>query len=186
MKRILIFLITIIFIFASFKHGYIKNIRITSYYPNDSTNSKECTASGYCTKDFTLNNEGMYTFNGKIVIATPTYKCTSLKTGVCKKYNSLPKGYHQYSLHDEIKLTFNNKQYDAIVLDICGACYWDEELQRYDIFVQEKKYVIDTYGTTYIKTHINFYLLSISIILIVLLLILIIKKKLSINLKRHT
>ncbi len=169
MKKILTSLLLLITGLLSYTPGYIKEIRITSYYPNDSTGSIECTASGYCIKHFEVNEDGMYTFNGKIVIATPTYHCTSLNTGVCANYNSLPKGYHQYNLHDELVLFFNDKRYEAIVLDICGACYWEETSQRYDVFVPSKKEVIDTYGTIYIEHTINKLFLTVSVSLIIYL-----------------
>lgn len=171
MKKILNFLLIIIFSGSIYSVGYDKTIRITSYYPNDQTGSGKCTASGYCTKDFSVNKDGIYTFQNKIVIATATYHCTKSKKGICKKYNQLPSGYHQYNLYDEITINFNNKNYEAIVLDICGACYWKEEYQRYDLFVTDKSKVIDTIGYTHIKEmiHIPFLLITISLVILLLI-----------------
>ncbi len=87
MKKLLIIPLLLLSIILSYSPAYNKDIRITSYHPNDSTKSSKCTASGYCTKDFEINDEGIYTFQNKIVIATATYECTKRKDGVCQKFS---------------------------------------------------------------------------------------------------
>ncbi|HCY06357.1 MAG TPA: hypothetical protein DHS57_03565, partial [Erysipelotrichaceae bacterium] len=61
--------------------------------------------------------------------------------------------------------------YKAIVLDICGACYWEEEYQRYDIFVPNKTNIIDTLGTVLIKEKYHYFPIFMSLILFIILLI---------------
>lgn len=171
MKKIITFILILVFLSFSYSKSYYQNVRFTSYHPNDKTGSTKCTASGYCTKHFDIHKEGFYTFNNKVVIATANKNCTKSKTGVCANYNSLPKGYHEYDLYDELDIYFNNKEYKAIVLDICGACYWEEEYQRYDIFVSNKTNIIDTLGTVLIKEKYHYFPIFMSLILFIILLI---------------
>lgn len=69
----------------------------------------------------------MYTYKGKVVLATANQ--TRLK-------RVLFKGYTSHNLYDELLIIVDGKQYVAIVLDVCGACYGvkNETLQRFDIF----------------------------------------------------
>ncbi len=96
---------------------------------------------------------------------------------VLKEKMVFAKNFHQYNLYDELILHFNGKDYKAIVLDICGACYWKEDKQRYDIFVQGKNSIIDTDGLVFINSKINIPFICLSIILIILLFIPIPKKR---------
>ncbi len=171
MKKIITTLLIIIFLILSYSKSYYQDVRFTSYHPNDKTGSTKCTASGYCTKNFEISEEGFYMYEGKIVIATAVKRCTNSNTGVCANYNKLPKDFHHYDIYDELDISFNDKQYKAIVLDICGACYWEEEFQRYDIFVPNKKNIIDTNGTVLIKEKYHLLPMVISFILLLVLLI---------------
>ena len=76
MKKIITILLIIIFIILSYKPSYYQDVRFTSYHPNDKTGSTKCTASGYCIKSFDINDEGIYTYDDKLVIATPVNRCT--------------------------------------------------------------------------------------------------------------
>ena len=69
----------------------------------------------------------MYTYDGKVVVATANM--IRLPRGIVEGYNS-------HELFEEFTIRLNDKEYPAIVLDVCGACYgmYDEQLQRYDIF----------------------------------------------------
>lgn len=109
-------------------HQFVNNtdILVTNYWIGDGS-SGDITASGLSSKDFKVNEDGMYTYNGKIVVATSN--TTRLK-------RPLYKGYKSHELYDELTLTFNDKTYGAVVLDVCGSCYGvtKETSQRYDVF----------------------------------------------------
>lgn len=101
--------------------------RITSYWENDDCNSEDMTASGKSSKDFQLNEKGWYTWNGKLVVATASTRLgrTNQRT---------------YKLYQELTLIINGTSYQAIVLDVCGACMRDN---RIDLFVKNKASMID-------------------------------------------
>lgn len=123
-----------------------KEVRFTSYWVNDGTGSGNCTSSGLCTSDFDVNHKGWFTYQGKVVLASATYKCFYEETGACGKYNSLPDGYNIHNLHDELTIFIDGEMHDAIVLDSCGASFWEEERQRYDIFVSNEDSKKDIVG----------------------------------------
>lgn len=123
-----------------------KAVRFTSYYIGDYSGSGATTSSGLGVDDFEVNENGWYTYNGKVVIASATYRCLNATTGACGKYNELPEGYNIYKIGDEITIFLNGNNYEAIILDSCGASFWEEDLQRYDIFVQDKASVYDGAG----------------------------------------
>lgn len=102
------------------------NILVTNYWVGDGS-SGLTTASGLTTKDFDVNSDGMYTYQDKVVLAT----ANTTRLG-----KPLKEGYRSHELYDELELTFNGKGYDAIVLDVCGACFGtsNEDRQRYDVF----------------------------------------------------
>jgi len=111
---------------------YLKEYRkvdvyFTNYHLGDGS-SGTTTASGLQIKDFEVNEDGMYTYDGKVVVATANM--TRLVKGMAE-------GYKSYELYEEFTIRLNVKEYQAIVLDVCGACYYmeGEFLQRYDIFV---------------------------------------------------
>lgn len=103
-----------------------REVIFSNYYTHDGS-SGDTTASGWQTKDFKVNSEGMYTYDDKVVVATAN--TTRLK-------RRLYEGYQSNELYDEFTINVNDKLYDAIVLDVCGACYGlsHEEIQRVDIF----------------------------------------------------
>jgi len=106
--------------------------RLTSYYLNDECNSTDCVGAGFCAKDLVANEKGWYTYNGKLVVAAAT---TYMQNVFGVKENKL---YFKY--YDELKLTIDGVEYDAIVLDTCGACYKNEII---DLFVKDASSAID-------------------------------------------
>ncbi len=106
--------------------------RLTSYYPGDECNSGFCTGTGLCTKDFTVNDKGWYTYKGKVVLAAAT---TYLQKKFGVKEN---KQYFKY--YDEVTITVDGEEYEGLILDTCGACYKSE---RVDLFVENKSSAID-------------------------------------------
>lgn len=123
-----------------------REIRITSYWENDSTNSGSCTSSGLCTDDFNVNEYGWYTYQDKLVLAGATYMCFYAETGACAKYNSLPDEFGIHDLYDEVTIYIDGQSYEGIILDSCGASFWREEVQRYDLFVSNEQSKLDTRG----------------------------------------
>ena len=103
-----------------------KFYRLTSFYKD------ECTGSGLCKKDLTLNERGWYTYNEKIVVATATPYLINVF--------GAREGRDYFRYYDELRITIDGDPYDAIVLDTCGACYWD---QRIDLFVKDEASVTD-------------------------------------------
>lgn len=93
------------------------------------------TSTGHTPKDFNINSEGWYTYQGYVVIATATHICVQVENGACGKYNDYKDTHHYFTLMDVITIHINNKDYEAIILDSCGACNWDEDYQRVDIFI---------------------------------------------------
>ena len=107
--------------------------RMTSYYTNDECNSVDITASGLSSKNFDINENGWYTYQGKLVIATASYRL---------KNWTMTDQAHPYNLYDELVIKINGINYDAIVLDLCGMCMW---YNRIDLFVSNKQSAIDKY-----------------------------------------
>jgi hypothetical protein len=108
--------------------------RLTSYYNNDGYETGSCTGSGLCESDFQVNENGWYTYQGKLVIATATDYL--LKYGY-----TLYDGVHSYKYYDELTLNIDGIDYQAIVTDSCGNCM---KTGRIDLFVSGSNYVKDT------------------------------------------
>lgn len=110
---------------------------MTSYYTGDSTGSGSVTGSGLKSSDFQVNEHGWYTYQGKLVVATATTYL--LNYGYARRDGIV---YHKY--YETLTLTINGKDYPAIILDSCGACMKKPII---DIFVKDRRSVIDTYIT---------------------------------------
>lgn len=108
--------------------------RLTSFYANDGYGTGSCTGTGLCESDFQINENGWYTYQGKLVLATATPYL--LNYG----YN-LADGIETYRYYDELTLNIDGISYQAIVLDSCGACMVDN---RIDLFVSNRESVKDT------------------------------------------
>ena len=87
-----------------------------------------------CTWNFQKNNNGWYTYNGKLVIATAT-------TYLAKQGWQVGNGVQLHKYYDEIILNINGVDYPAIVLDSCGACMKKKII---DLFVSESGSSITT------------------------------------------
>ena len=110
----------------TFTDANVYKYRLTSYYEDD------CVGAGFCRWDLVPNEYGWYTYNGKLVIAGATYYMQNV-FGV--KENKL---YFKY--WDELVITIDGVDYEAIMLDTCGACYRDERL---DLMVVDQASAID-------------------------------------------
>lgn len=121
-----------------------QDVRFTSFWPEESSGSK--TASGFGVEDFEINTQGWFTYQGRIVVALATEECLESNAGACRMYSKIPDGYQLHRLFDELTLLIDGIEYPAIVLDHCGASFWDEERQRYDIYVIDEDHLIDGPG----------------------------------------
>lgn len=115
--------------------------RMTSYYTGDGTGSGATTASGKSTKDFQVNEKGWYTYQGKLVVATASKRLLSWE-----KYKNSKQRF--FKLYDELILVIDGKEYEAIVLDVCGAAMKKPII---DLFVSNKSSVKDTQIEVIIK-----------------------------------
>mgnify|MGYP004704555941 CR=1 FL=1 len=102
------------------------DVYFTNYHLGDGS-SGTTTASGYQIKDFEVNEDSMYTYDGKVVVAT---------ANMTRLPRNIAEGYRSHELYEEFTIRLNGKEYKSVVLDICGKCYYAEGefLQRYDIF----------------------------------------------------
>ncbi len=128
----------------------LDTVRFTSYWVGDGS-SADMTSSGLNSHDFEVNNQGWYTYQDKVVLASATDVCLESTTGACGKYNELPEGYNLHSLFDELVIHVDGVEYDAIILDSCGASFWNEEHQRYDLYIADVQYLTDMKGHVEIK-----------------------------------
>ena len=110
------------------------NYRLTSYWANDGYQTGSCTGTGLCEKDFQVNDKGWYTYQGKLVMATAT--------PYLLKYDyAQVDGINYYKYYDTLTVTIEGADYDAIILDSCGACMKRNIL---DLFVSNKQSAITT------------------------------------------
>lgn len=108
--------------------------RLTSYWANDEYETGSCTGSGLCEKDFQVNEKGWYMYQGKLVVATAT-------TYLLNEGFTLYDGVHTYKYGDEITLTIDNVDYQAVVKDSCGSSM---KTDRIDLFVSNEQSAINT------------------------------------------
>ena len=121
-----------------------QDVYFTSYYVGDGSSTNK-TGSGITIDKFYVNELGWYTFNDRVVLACATYQGLNSKFGVLKNYMQQEQGITYYNYFDEISIEVNGKEYEAIVLDTCGASHdkdylekYDDGLNRIDIFVSSK------------------------------------------------
>lgn len=126
-------------------NGY--DVIFTNYYENDSTGSTQNVGAvkdgkRISTADFQVNQNGWFTYDGKVVIATATWEGIHSQYGSLKEVNDIPYGYHIYHYFDEIQIELDGVVYEAIILDTCGSSMRDlgEENQRIDIFIKGEEY----------------------------------------------
>lgn len=109
----------------------VYDTRMTSFYPAESS---DCTGSGLCSWDFGVNENGWYTYNGKLVVATATQY-------LANQGWYLADGVHTFRYYDEITLVIDGVEYQAIVLDSCGNSM---KTDRIDLFVIDANSIKDT------------------------------------------
>ena len=126
----------------SYTITYEYETRLTSYYPRGGVVSNT-TACGLTIMDFEVNENGWFTYDGKLVVAT----ATDYLLNYGWKY---AEGVRLYTYYDVLILTIDGVDYEAIVLDSCGICMTRGYI---DLFVVNESAVIDTYIT--VKEVIN-------------------------------
>ena len=113
---------------------YEYEARLTSFYPRGNIVSTT-TGCGLDVRDFEVNENGWYTYDGKLVIATATDYLLNYGW-------KLNEGVRLYTYYDVLILNIDGKDYEAIVLDSCGICM---TTGRIDLFVKDRDAVIDTF-----------------------------------------
>lgn len=108
--------------------------RMTSFWANDGYGTGSCTGSGLCEWDFQINDKGWYTYQGKLVVATAT-------TYLANQGWFVGEGVHLYKYWEELVLTIDGVEYEAIILDSCGSSM---KTDRVDLFVSNRESVKDT------------------------------------------
>ena len=108
--------------------------RMTSFWANDGYGTGSCTGSGLCEWDFQVNDKGWYTYNGKLVVATAT-------TYLANQGWFVADGVHLYKYWEELILTIDGVDYEAIILDSCGSSM---RTDRVDLFVSNGSSAKDT------------------------------------------
>lgn len=126
---------------ASIEEPERLNYRLTSYYSGDGTGSGVRTASGKGTDEFQINNKGWYTYQGKLVVATASKRLLSWS-----QYSNSNQRF--FNLYDELILIIDGVEYEAIVLDVCGAAM---KRPIIDLFVSNKSSVKDAQIQVIIK-----------------------------------
>ena len=112
--------------------------RMTSYYPEE---GELTTGSGLSPANFEINDKGWYTYQGKLVVATAT-------TYLANQGWQVGNGVHLYKYYDELTLTIDGVDYDAIILDSCGSSM---QTDRVDLYVSSINYIKDTIITVKVK-----------------------------------
>ena len=111
---------------------YEYETRLTSYYP---TRANAATGCGLEFNKFDVNENGWFTYNGRLVIATATDYLLNYGW-------KLADGVRTYEYYQELILNIDGVDYLAVVLDSCGLCM---QTGRIDLFVMDKNSIKDTY-----------------------------------------
>lgn len=117
------------------KSGGAQSVKFTNYYTGDATGATDRTAVGLTANDFGVNHRGWYTYNGDVVLAGATNACLDITSGPCGEYSYLPAGFRSYDFYDRVAFDFQGEAFSGVIVDSCGACFWDEQYQRMDIYV---------------------------------------------------
>lgn len=110
---------------------YEYETRLTSYYP---TRANTTTGCGLGFNNFDVNENGWFTYDGRLVIATATDYLLNYGW-------KLADGVRTYEYYQELILNIDGVDYLAVVLDSCGLCM---TTGRIDLFVVNKSAIKDT------------------------------------------
>lgn len=120
-------------------------VTLTYYYPGDNTGSGSKLGSGLTASDFTLDNKGWYhyQYNGTdylVVAAATTYCRDSYNHCGIDSSRGIAQNITYYKYYDTLVLNIDGQNYNAMVLDSCGACMWKERDnygEKIDIFSRD-------------------------------------------------
>ncbi len=110
---------------------YEYETRMTSYYP---TRANAVTGCGLEFTYFDVNENGWFTYDGRLVIATATDYLLNYGW-------KLADGVRTYEYYQELILNIDGVDYLAVVLDSCGLCM---RTGRIDLFVVDASAIKDT------------------------------------------
>lgn len=110
---------------------YEYETRLTSYYPTRANTTTGCGLEFY---NFDVNENGWFTYDGRLVIATATDYLLNYGW-------KLADGVRTYEYYQELILNIDGVDYLAVVLDSCGLCM---TTGRIDLFVVNKSAIKDT------------------------------------------
>lgn len=110
---------------------YEYETRLTSYYPTRANSETGC---GLTFNNFDVNENGWFTYNGRLVVATATDYLLNYGW-------KLGEGVRTYEYYQELILEIDKVDYLAVVLDSCGLCM---TTGRIDLFVVDKNSIKDT------------------------------------------
>lgn len=110
---------------------YEYETRMTSYYP---TRANAVTGCGLEFTYFDVNENGWFTYDGRLVIATATDYLLNYGW-------KLADGVRTYEYYQELILNIDGVDYLAVVLDSCGLCM---RTGRIDLFVVDTSAIKDT------------------------------------------
>lgn len=110
---------------------YEYETRLTSYYPTRANSETGC---GLRFNNFDVNENGWFTYDGRLVIATATDYLLNYGW-------KLADGVRTYEYYQELILNIDGVDYLAVVLDSCGLCM---TTGRIDLFVVDKNAIKDT------------------------------------------
>ena len=110
---------------------YEYETRLTSYYPTRASASTGC---GLDFRNFDVNENGWFTYDGRLVVATATDYLLNYGW-------KLADGVRTYKYYQELILNIDGVDYLAVVLDSCGLCM---TTGRIDLFVVNKSAIKDT------------------------------------------
>lgn len=123
-----------------------QSVRFTNYYPGDALNSTSSISHPSLTMgDMYAGKYGFMYYNGMVAVATATYGCLNSSSDECQIGNHLPSGYSVFQEGDTFTMIVNGEELPAIVIDACGACFWDEDKQRVDVLVSKPFGNLDGY-----------------------------------------
>ena len=114
-----------------YKVTYSYETRMTSYYP---TRANATTGCGLEFNKFDVNENGWFTYDGRLVVATATDYLLNYGW-------KLADGVRTYEYYQELILEIDGEDYLAVVLDSCGLCM---RTGRIDLFVVDQNAIKDT------------------------------------------
>ena len=136
MKIIKVILIALFILSGSLRvqAQQIEGYTVTYEYETRLTRANAVTGCGLEFTYFDVNENGWFTYDGRLVIATATNYLLNYGW-------KLADGVRTYKYYQELILNIDGVDYLAVVLDSCGLCM---QTGRIDLFVMDKNSIKDT------------------------------------------